>query len=78
VWGQSANSKFADGRNPADAFGRKPGYFIDRAMPPNVKPGTTGQHEAVWFKTFYQDKLDRPGKTLLASYHNENYPSTLP
>jgi hypothetical protein len=78
VWGPARDLKFANGRNPDEAFGRKSTEFAEPLMPKNAAPGTPGLHGAVWFETVYQDTKDKTGKTLYAVYHNENYPATLP
>ena len=78
LWGNSRDLKFADGRNPEEAFARKPSDFKPPHMPPDARPGKPGLHGAVWFETVYQDSTQKDGKTLFAVYHNENYPSTLP
>jgi len=78
LWGDAKDLKFADGRNPDEAFLNDTSSFRNPVMPPNVKPGQKGLHGAVWFETIYQDTSDVTGKTLYAIYHNENYPSTLP
>jgi hypothetical protein len=78
LWGYSNNLKFADGKNPDEAFATEESAFTEPKMPANVPPGKTGLHGAVWFETIYQDTTDISGKTLFAVYHNENYPATLP
>jgi hypothetical protein len=78
VWGYSHELKYADGRNADEAFLQPYEAFKEPDMPPNVPPGKTGLHGAVWFETIYQHPADASGKTLYALYHNENYPETLP
>lgn len=78
LWGYSNNLKYADGKNPDEAFLTKEADFTAPKMPANVPPGSAGLHGAVWFETIYQDSVDTSGKTLFAVYHNENYPATLP
>jgi len=78
LWGDSKNLKFANGKNAEEAFRQDKSGFFDPQMPPNVPPGQTGLHGAVWFETVYQSAKDASGKTLYAVYHNENYPSTYP
>ena len=78
LWGNSKDLKFADGKDPDETFHTDTGSFKTPSLPPNVLPGQTGLHGAVWFEAVYQDTSDASGKTLFAVYHNENYPSTLP
>lgn len=78
LWGPSNNLKHGDGRNVDEAFSRKESEFIAPKLPSNAPPGKPGLHGAVWFESIYQYPNDKTGKTLLALYHNENYPSTLP
>jgi hypothetical protein len=78
LWGNARDLKFADGKNPMEAFANDSSGFRKPLMPENAPPGKDGLHGAVWFETVYQDPADKTGRTLYAVYHNENYPSTLP
>jgi hypothetical protein len=78
LWGNARDLKYADGKNPDEAFRSPHSAFIEPRMPTNAPIGEPGLHGAVWFETVYQDARDASGKTLYAVYHNENYPSTLP
>jgi len=78
LWGYADDLKFADGRNPDEAFSLKAEEFTAPTIPANAPVGKPGLHGAVWFETVYQDQKDPSGRTLYAVYHNENYPSTYP
>lgn len=78
VWGDARDLKYADGASPDQAFARRPDEFREPSLPPNAPPGGPGLHGAVWFESVHQDASDATGRTLYATYHNENYPQTLP
>ncbi len=78
LWGDARDLKYADGKNPDEAFRSPASAFVEPRLPTNAPPGQPGLHGAVWFETVYQDARDQSGLTLFAVYHNENYPSTLP
>lgn len=42
LWGDAKDLKFADGRNPDEAFLNDTSSFRNPVMPPNVKPGQKG------------------------------------